>query len=127
MPKILVIDDDASMRRMVERILVNAGHQVVEAANGVQGMRLFLTETPDIVVTDIIMPDQEGIQTIREMRAAGSKAGIIAMSGGGVGDGSLYLALAGELGADAVLSKPFRPTELVELIEKLIADGAGRR
>lgn len=121
MAKVLVIDDDATMRRMIHRTLANAGHEVVEAANGVQGMRMFLTQGPAVVITDLIMPDQEGIQTIREIRAAGSKVGIIAISGGGVGDGSLYLTLAGELGADEVLPKPFRPTELIALVEKLLA------
>lgn len=121
MAKVLVIDDDATMRRLIHRTLANAGHEVVEAADGVQGMRMFLTEAPAVVITDLIMPDQEGIQTIREIRAAGSRAGIIAISGGGVGDGSLYLTLARELGANEVLPKPFRPAELIALVEKLLA------
>jgi DNA-binding response OmpR family regulator len=121
MAKVLVIDDDATMRRLIHRTLANAGHEVVEAADGVQGMRTFLTHAPAVVITDLIMPDQEGIQTIREIRAAGSRAGIIAISGGGVGDGSLYLTLARELGANEVLPKPFRPAELIALVEKLLA------
>ena len=88
------------------------------------GVRKFRAEAPDLIITDIIMPEQEGIQTIREIRAsdAGAEIGIIAISGGGAtgGDGSLYLAIAEELGADAVLQKPFRLAELVAIVDKLL-------
>lgn len=119
MTKILVIDDDTAMRKMVRRTLADAGHEVIEAADGIEGIKSFRAETPAIVVTDIIMPEQEGIATIREMRAIRSDVVIIAMSGGGAGPGELYLDIAKVFGADAVLPKPFRPAELVALVEKL--------
>lgn len=125
MAKVLVIEDDVTMRRMIHRTLEHEGHQVIEAGNGAEGMRRFHAEAPDVVVTDIIMPEQEGIQTIREIRGGGSKVGIVAISGGGIGEGSLYLTIAGELGADAVLSKPFRPAELVAQVDALLGRGAG--
>jgi DNA-binding response OmpR family regulator len=125
MAKVLIIDDDAAMRRMMNRVLTDARHQVLEASDGRDGIRKFRDEAPEIIVTDIVMPEQEGIQTIREIRAAGSTVGIIAISGGGGGgDGALYLTIAGELGADAVLQKPFRLTELVAVIDRMLSRGA---
>jgi DNA-binding response OmpR family regulator len=120
---ILVIDDDPAMRRMIDRILTGAGHQVTEAVNGVDGMKKFRAAAPEIVVTDIVMPDQEGIETIMKMRATGSRIGIIAISGGGHGSAGDYLLAARGLGADAILAKPFRPDELTALVEHLLVGG----
>jgi DNA-binding response OmpR family regulator len=120
MAKVLVIDDDAAMRRLVRRILNGAGHEAVEAQDGVVGLAKFHAEAPDIVITDIIMPEREGVQTILEMRATGSQIGIIAMSGGGMGTAQLYLNIARDLGADAVLAKPFRPDELIAAVDRLL-------
>lgn len=121
MPKILIIDDDPAARRMISRVLKEARMQPIEAANGVDGLHKFHAEAPDLVVTDIIMPEQEGIQTIAAIRASGSKTAIIAISGGGAGAGHLYLSMAEELGADAGLAKPFRPSDLLGLIDKLLS------
>jgi DNA-binding response OmpR family regulator len=122
MAKVLVIDDDAAMRRMITRVLTDAQHQVIEAVDGRDGLRKFRAEAPEIIVTDIVMPEQEGIQTIREIRAGGSTVGIIAISGGGgSGDGALYLTIAEELGADAVLQKPFRLAELVAVVDRILS------
>lgn len=123
MANILVIDDDPAMRRMIDRILTGAGHQVTEAVNGVDGMKKFRAAAPEIVVTDIVMPDQEGIETIMKMRATGSRIGIIAISGGGHGSAGDYLLAARGLGADAILAKPFRPDELTALVEHLLVGG----
>jgi CheY-like chemotaxis protein len=120
MPKVLVIDDDPAARRLIGRILSDARLQVVEAADGVEGLRKFHAEAPDLVVTDIIMPEKEGIQTIAEIRACGPATRIIAISGGGTGAGQLYLNMAEELGADAALAKPFRPSELLSLVDRLL-------
>jgi DNA-binding response OmpR family regulator len=122
MAKVLVIDDEGDLRRILNRALTSAGHEVIEAADGREGVRLFRAHAPGIVVTDIVMPEQEGIQTITEIRSAGLGTGIIAMSGGGIGDASLYLNLANKLGADAVLSKPFRADELLAAVETLLGD-----
>jgi DNA-binding response OmpR family regulator len=122
MVKILVIDDDAAMREMVRRALADAHHEVIEAADGIEGINSFRAEAPAIVITDIVMPEQEGIQTIREMRAIRSDCVIIAMSGAGPGE--LYLNIAKMSGADAVLAKPFRPAELVALVDKLAIGAA---
>jgi CheY-like chemotaxis protein len=121
MSKVLVIDDDPAARRMIARILTETRFEVVEAANGVDGMRKFRAETPDLVITDIIMPEQEGIQTISEIRGHGSKTAIIAISGGGSGSGELYLSMAEELGANGVLAKPFRPSDLLALVDQVLS------
>jgi CheY-like chemotaxis protein len=120
MATILIIDDDAPTRRMIGRTLVEAGHHVVEATDGVEGVRQFRASAPDLIVTDIIMPEQEGIQTIAEIRAMAESTSIIAISGGGVGGGQFYLNMAKGLGADATLAKPFRPSELISLINHLL-------
>jgi CheY-like chemotaxis protein len=120
MSKVLVIEDDPASRRMIGRILGEAGHVVVEAHDGLEGLQKFQSETPDLVITDIIMPEREGIQTIADIRGRGSKTAIVAISGGGSGSGALYLSMAEELGADAVLAKPFRASELLGLIDRLL-------
>ena len=128
MPKILIIDDDPAARRMMVRILGDARHQVIEAADGVEGIRQYWAERPDLVITDIIMPEKEGIQTIADIRSSGSTVGIVAISGGGSGAGNLYLSMAEELGADAVLAKPFRPSELMAVVDELLSrDRTGPR
>jgi DNA-binding NtrC family response regulator len=117
--KILIIDDDDQMRRMIERILRLAGHYPLLAADGARGMDIFRKEQPEIVITDIIMPEQEGLGTIMMMRRECPGAKVIAMSGGGqVGDLDV-LDAANKLGADEILSKPFESTDLLELIDRL--------
>jgi DNA-binding response OmpR family regulator len=125
--RVLVVDDDVGLRRMVSRVLIDAGHQVTEAEDGVSGLRRFHAENPDIVIVDIVMPEKDGIQTIQEIKRIGSTAGLIAISGGGVGDGALYLTIAKELGADVALQKPFRQEELVTAVDRVLAGAADRR
>src|SRR5688572_20817471 len=104
--KILVIDDDNLMRYMLERILRSNGYEVVTAADGARGMAVFRSATPDLVITDILMPEQEGIETIRMMRRERPDAKIMAISGGTqLGDFDI-LSMAGKLGADDVMNKP---------------------
>jgi DNA-binding response OmpR family regulator len=117
--KVLVIDDDPLMLRLVERVLVVAGHQVFSAKDGFQGSKMFRAHRPDIVITDILMPEQEGIETIRNLRREEPALAIIAMSGGGAAQNMTFLDYAAELGADATLAKPFRPAELIQAVNKL--------
>jgi DNA-binding response OmpR family regulator len=118
MAKILVIDDDPGMRRTVTRILRRGGHEVIEAQDGLEGMKLFRTHRPDIVITDIVMPEREGIETILDLRRGNSALPILAISGG-LGRSNLYLDFAQKLGADATLAKPFRAADLLREINKL--------
>ena len=113
MAKILVIDDDPLVRNTVARVLRHRGYAAILAEDGHKGLKLFQSEAPDLVITDIIMPDREGIETIREMRAARPEVKIIAISGGGRLRNLDLLAMAGKLGADEIVAKPFDAAELV--------------
>ena len=113
--KILVIDDDSLMRRTLARILRADGHDVVTAADGERGMALFRQEKPEIVITDIVMPGQEGLETIITLRRDDTPVKIVAISGS---DGEL-LDIARLIGAAAVIGKPFREQELLSHIRAL--------
>jgi len=121
MAKILVIDDDARQRRLIVYILTKAGHQVFEADDGREGLQLFHQQRPALVITDILMPNKEGIETIAELRGEAPEVAIIAMSGGGaIGDMS-YLDVARTLGANDVITKPFSAPDLVEAVNRLLS------
>lgn len=125
MATILLIDDDDLLRRAVIQSLVNAGHKVVEAADGLQGCELARSLTIDLVITDLVMPVQEGVETIMTLRRERPKLPIIAMSGG-VTHSKLYLDIAGKIGAKHILPKPFLPKALLALIEQTLAEEAQR-
>ena len=118
MAKILVIDDDPQIRRMVARILTREGHTVHEAADGRAGIELFHQLRPALVITDIVMPDTEGIETIRELRRGAPTIPILAISGSG--NNPVYLRAATGLGAAAALEKPFSANELHAAVENLL-------
>src|SRR3984893_17763949 len=120
MTKILVIDDDAIVRMTVEQILRDAGYEVLTAENGLRGMAVFRSEQPDLVITDILMPEQEGIQTIAEMRKAKPDAKIIAISGGGHGRMVDFLRMARALGAMDVVPRPFDLDQLLAIVENCL-------
>jgi DNA-binding response OmpR family regulator len=120
MSLVLVIDDDAQIRRMARRILSGAGHAVIEAEHGDVGLGLLRRDHPALVLTDLVMPKKEGIETICEIRRMRPETGIIAMSGTGT-SADLYLRVAGKLGADAVLPKPFRAAELLDTVARVLA------
>ena len=120
MKKILVIDDDALVRDTILRILERKGYSVVVAADGIRGLRLFHAEQPDLVITDIIMPEKEGLQTIREIRGEQPDVKIIAISGGARIGNMDFLRMAGELGASEIIPKPFDPAELLNLVSRTL-------
>jgi DNA-binding response OmpR family regulator len=120
MRKILVIDDDRLVRDTLVRVLERKGYQVLAAPDGWHGVEMFRHERPDLVITDIIMPEKEGLETIREIRGECSNAKIIAISGGARLGNMDYLEMAGKLGASEIISKPFDPTELVELVSRCL-------
>jgi DNA-binding response OmpR family regulator len=121
MARILLIDDDTLICRVMTKTLARAGHEVIEANDGQEGLKLFRTHRPVLVITDILMPKQEGITTILELRREAPTVTIIAISGGGQGYGMDYLDFARKLGADAVLPKPFRPAELTDVVNNLLS------
>jgi DNA-binding response OmpR family regulator len=120
MALILVIDDDDALRRVIQRTLRAKHHRVIEAANGVEGMRLVDEQKPDAVITDILMPQKEGIETIREIRERAPGVKIIAISGGGTSHNLMFLDVARAFGADAALAKPFRPNELTAAVDEVL-------
>jgi CheY-like chemotaxis protein len=126
MTKILVIDDDVIVRKTIIRLLEDGGYKVLSAEDGLRGMAMFRSEQPDLVITDIIMPEQEGIQTIAEMRKVMPDAKIIAISGSGRFGDADFLKMAQSLGAMDIVSKPFDADELLTIVENCLAGRAGR-
>ena len=125
MALILVVDDEPLMRRTLRTALEKAGYVVEEAQDGNEALRKFSDLQPDLVLTDIVMPDREGVETIGQHRRLNGSIPIIAMSGGGSVGGTLFLELAQQLGATRTLSKPIRNADLVRLVEECL-DGCGR-
>lgn len=123
MSRILVIEDDAAYRLLIKLWLERAGHQVEVAHNGRVGERILRDGGFDVVITDIVMPDQEGIETIRGLRRDGVTTPILAMSGGGALDNAFYLRTAAALGADDTIAKPFTASTLLARIDRLTLDG----
>jgi len=121
MQNILVIDDDKLMRLALARILIASGYNVVQAADGDEGLQMYRTQDFDLVITDLIMPDKEGIQIIRELRKENSKIRIIAMSAGGRGGATDYLKWARLMGAKQCLSKPIKREELLNAVSAVLA------
>jgi DNA-binding response OmpR family regulator len=121
MKNILLIDDDRALRTTLSILLQRAGFLVVCAENGKEGLRLFSKDAFDLVVTDLIMPEMEGIETIMAIRRLAPNIKIIAMSGG-ARNSPAYLQVAGHLGANEVLIKPFEARTLVEVVRNLLGN-----
>lgn len=122
MTKILVIEDEDSFRRVLVQMLGKAGYEVRQAGDGNQALEVCAQFCPDLVLTDIIMPDKEGLETIQELLELSSTIKIIAMSGGGKFGPDSYLPLAEKLGAKATLQKPFMREEMLSTIAKVLAE-----
>jgi CheY-like chemotaxis protein len=120
MAVLLVIEDDEAMRKLMVRTLSAGKHKVLQAENGREGLALVDEHTPDIVITDILMPQKEGIATIREVQERAPDTRIIAVSGGGMSHNLMFLDVARALGADAVLAKPFRPAQLMAAVDQVL-------
>jgi len=118
--RILVIDDDDMVRTFVRRALEGEGYAVSMAGNGYEAMVQFRQFQPDGVITDLLMPERDGIETIMEIRRLAPATPIIAITGGMTAMGSVYLKTAERLGADAVLSKPFTVLQLLATVETLM-------
>jgi CheY-like chemotaxis protein len=127
MAVILVIDDDAATRRLILRALAAGKHKLIEAENGEQGLTLVAQHKPDLIITDILMPQKEGIETMRDVHEIAPDTKIIAISGGGISHNLMFLDVAKAFGADAAIAKPFRPAELVETVERVLSGGKRAR
>jgi CheY-like chemotaxis protein len=116
---ILVVDDEPSVREIMEITLKRAGHRVSGVADGAKASRR-LRESPfDVVITDLLMPERDGLELIRELRTAYPHVRIIACSGGGRVNGQQYLQLAKGMGAHGLLAKPFLPGDLCEAVHRI--------
>jgi DNA-binding response OmpR family regulator len=120
MPGVLIVEDDKELREMLKMSLIRRNFTVIEAENGKDAITHFKPFITDLVVTDLIMPEEDGLKVVIKLRELKPSIKIIAISGGGkVGPGS-YLNLAKALGADAIYSKPFSINELIAKIEQLL-------
>ncbi len=119
MKRILLVEDDALARYSINRVLTTAGYEVEEASDGVQALRKFKIMRPDLVITDIVMPEQDGIGLINALIAIDKNVRVLAISGGGERMGMDYLEMAQVLGARASIAKPFRNEILLEKVAQL--------
>jgi CheY-like chemotaxis protein len=115
-PRVLVIDDDANVRATIRHVLSRENYRVQCATDGVGGLRIFREFAPDVVITDLIMPQQDGLVTIEEIKRERRAIGIIAISGGGRVGNMDMLRMAKRMGADHVLAKPFSAADLLRTV-----------
>ena len=121
---VLVIDDESALREILSQVLTDAGHRVVGAEYGKDASKALAKAAFDVVLTDVIMPEKDGMQVISEVRKKFPEVRIIAMSGGGHVSRDQYLKIAKGLGAHAVLEKPFANQKLLDTIEELTPSSA---
>jgi YesN/AraC family two-component response regulator len=127
--RILLIDDEEMIREVVRDMLETAGHEVIEAENGRHGLDQYRKHSIDVVITDILMPEKDGLETIQEVRVLDKDVRIIAMSGGGPSYNLDFLLIAKKLGATATLVKPFHQDALIACVTGDVppsAPGTGR-
>lgn len=125
MPRnILIAEDDDQVRRVIRLALERAGYDVCEAADGEEARRALGVAPFDLVITDIVMPGKDGLETIMFLRRNHPGTPVIAISGH---DNPLFLSNAAGLGATHVLAKPFTPSRLLDLVARVLAEAAARR
>ncbi len=117
---ILIVDDEEQMRLMIRQLLESSGFEISEAPEGKTALRLCREKQPDLMITDLIMPEKEGIETIVEIKRDFPEIRIIAISGGGQSDPETYLSLAKNLGAERTFVKPFEMNELLKAVKDLL-------
>ena len=130
MARILVIDDEEGILTTIAHLLREEGHVVATAIDGAEAARLFRAAAYDLILTDIVMPNRDGLETVIELHTKYPKVGIIAMSGGiaqssFVARSKTYLELATKLGAHCTLAKPFTPQQLREVVADTLAAMTG--
>ncbi len=121
MATILIVDDEPALRKIVRQMIESEGHVVVEADNGRAALSVFRARNPEIVITDIVMPQKDGIEMIAELRRESPAVRVVAISGGGRTRNLDVLRLAERAGADVVLAKPFTRVELIDALERAVA------
>ena len=122
MAQILVIEDDEQIRGLIKEVLEDSGHDVVESSDGEEGLKKFSLNPNSLVITDILMPGMEGLETIRNLRTEAPNAKIIAISGGLEGKGINVLELAKKFGAARIIAKPFDLSQLLGAVEEILVE-----
>ena len=122
MKRILIIDDEQIVLEVLRKILELEGYEVVTAANGDEGLELFSQKPFDLVITDMVMPEKDGLQTILDLRKEDPDLAVIAMSGGGTISKERYLAVAGYLEGIITITKPFSLESITEAVAKLLSE-----
>ena len=120
MARILIIDDDEQILAMLRQTLEREGYEVVDASDGKEGLRRYRENPTDLIITDLIMPEKEGIETILELRRDFPDVKIIAISGGGRIDPGQYLSIAKSFGAQYTFAKPIERKELLKAVRELL-------
>jgi YesN/AraC family two-component response regulator len=120
MALILIIDDEPQIRSMLKLMLERDGHEVAEAPDGIEGIRIYRQNPTDLIITDLIMPNKDGIGMIIELKKEFPDVKIIAMSGGGLNKPDGYLKGAEKLGAACTLTKPIDRDEMLRAIKDVI-------
>jgi CheY-like chemotaxis protein len=121
MARVLIIDDEPEIRTLVQAVLDGAGYQTIQASDGREGIAIQRKNPSDLIITDLIMPGQEGLETIIELRRLYPKVRIVAMSGGGHGGVLDFLPMASQLGAARTLAKPFTRDQLLTAVREALA------
>jgi len=116
--RILIVDDDEMVRDALTAVLAGVGHVITVAANGREGLGLHALHNFDVVVTDIVMPEMEGIEMIRQLKRQSPQVAVIAISGGARLEPSYHLKVASALGADEALAKPVKPMDLIAAVAR---------
>lgn len=119
MARILIVDDEVTFRTVAAAALTNNGHSIIKAQDGRTGLALLATHPIDLIITDVLMPEQDGLELIMKVRETGNRLPIIAITGHPA-KSALYLKLAKALGADRVLAKPFSIEDLLAAIRELL-------
>ena len=122
MPHILLVDDDDLFRKMLRLTLVKMGYTVTEARNGKEALRAYEEEPADVVMTDLIMPEKEGLETIQALKKTQPTVRILAMSGAGRSSWPDFLRVAKMMGADRILPKPFSNDEMTTMLDDLLTE-----
>jgi len=122
MARILIIDDESQIRSMLRLMLERVGYEIAEAPDGIEGIRRYRENPADLIITDLIMPNKDGIGMIIDLKKEFPKVKIIAMSGGGVNRPEGYLDGAKKLGATRTLTKPIDREEMLKAVKETLND-----
>lgn len=121
MKKILIIDDEEPIRKMLTKFLTLNGFDVISVSDGNKGIESYKDESPDLVITDLIMPEKNGLELIKELKSINNEIKIIAMTGGGITHPQMYLDLASKFGAERTFAKPVNNDDLLSAINEILS------